>query len=91
MPAPRQGTDAVTEGVEWRLHCEARHLLRLGGYRCIDAHGRWVQIGPRQHRQQYLQRVQAARGRAERERLADAALRIWEATAPALPDQDYSG
>jgi hypothetical protein len=83
MPRTHDGRDVGSGGIDWRLECEARHLLGLNGYHCIDARGRRIKIDPRQHRQQYLQRVQAARGSAERDRLAGAALRIWDATPPA--------
>lgn len=83
MPRIHDGRDVESGSADWRLDCEARHLLGLDGYTCIDARGHWIRIGPRRHRQQYLQRVLAARGPAERDRLAAAALRIWDATAPA--------
>ncbi|SMR70457.1 MULTISPECIES: hypothetical protein [Stenotrophomonas] len=81
MPRTHDGCDVESSSADWRLDCEARHLLRLDGYPYVDAHGCWTRIGPRRHRQQYLQRVQVARGHAERDRLAAAALRIWHATA----------
>lgn len=84
MPRTHNGGDVGGgSGVDWRLECEARHLLGLDGYHCIDARGHRIMVGPRQHRQQYLQRVLAARGSAERDRLAAAARRIWNATPPA--------
>ncbi|HED4875466.1 TPA: hypothetical protein R4K21_001239 [Stenotrophomonas maltophilia] len=86
MPRTHDGRDVCSGSVEWRLDCEARHLLGLDGYHCIDARGRRIRIGPRRHRQQYLQRVQVARGHAERDRLAAAALRLWDATAPRAED-----
>lgn len=82
MPRTHDGRHVCSGSVEWRLDYEARHLLGLGGYHCIDARGGRIRIGPRRHRQQYLQRVQAARGPAERDRLARAAMRIWDATVP---------
>ncbi|AVJ32155.1 hypothetical protein CLM74_04860 [Stenotrophomonas sp. MYb57] len=82
MPWTHDGRSVGSSSADWRLDCEARHLLGLDGYHCIDARGRRMKIGPRRHRQQYLQRVQAARGLAERDRLAAAALRIWDAAAP---------
>ncbi|MEV5117683.1 hypothetical protein [Stenotrophomonas indicatrix] len=81
MPRTHDGRDVGNSSADWRLECEARHLLGLDGYHCIDARGRRIKIGPRRHRQQYLQRVLAARGPAERDRLAAAALRIWNTTA----------
>ncbi len=91
MPRTHDGREVGSDSAEWRLDCEARRLLQLAGYRCIDAQGRCRTISPRRHRQQYLERVQVARGPVERERLASLAVRQWSANPPSRPDQDDSG
>ena len=90
MPRTHDGREAGTDGTDWRLACEARRLLQLGGYRYIDACGRWRMVSPRRHRQQYLERVQAIRGHAERDRLSALALRIWASAHPDNAHRDNS-
>ncbi|MHC1652917.1 hypothetical protein ACODUL_06410 [Stenotrophomonas maltophilia] len=90
MPRTHDGQSVDSGSHAWRQHCEARHLLQLPGYRCIDAAGRWITVSARRQRQQYLERVLAARGRQECEQLAALALRLWMATTPGEPDEDDS-
>ncbi|WP_286075147.1 hypothetical protein [Stenotrophomonas sp. 59] len=90
MPRTHDGRDVDSSSVDWRLHCEARRLLRLDGYRRMGNDGRWTAVSPRRHRQQYLEGVLAARGAVERERLAAAALRLWTASPPGRPRHDES-
>ncbi|MBH1404210.1 hypothetical protein R1G70_05250 [Stenotrophomonas sp. C960] len=90
MPRTHDGREVGSDSAEWRLDCEARRLLQLAGYRCIDAQGRCRTISPRRHRQQYLARVQATRGPVERERLASLAVRQWIANPPSQPGEDTS-
>ncbi|EKT4074930.1 hypothetical protein D7Y42_07095 [Stenotrophomonas maltophilia] len=82
MPRIHDGRDVDSSSDDWRLHCEARRLLQLDGYRRMGNDGRWTAVSPRRHRQQYLEGVLAARGAVERERLAAAALRLWTASPP---------
>ncbi|TFZ46471.1 hypothetical protein E5C33_04555 [Stenotrophomonas maltophilia] len=90
MPPVRDGRELGIDSADWRLACEARRLLQLGGYRCMDACGRWRTVSPRRHRQQYLERVQAIRGHAERDRLAALALQLWSTHRPDSTRKDAS-
>jgi hypothetical protein len=63
MPRLHDGRDVDSSSDDWRLHCEARRLLQLDGYRRMGNDGRWTAVSPRRHRQQYLEGVLAARGR----------------------------
>ena len=62
MPRLHDGRDVDSSSGDWRLHCEARRLLQLDGYRRVGTDGRWTVVSPRRHRQQYLEGVLAARG-----------------------------
>ncbi|MCD5964228.1 DUF7696 family protein [Stenotrophomonas maltophilia] len=90
MPRLHDGRDVDSSSDDWRLHCEARRLLQLDGYRRMGNDGRWTAVSPRRHRQQYLEGVLAARGAVERERLAAAALQLWTASPPGRPRHDES-
>ena len=90
MPRLDDGRDVDSSSDDWRLHCEARRLLQLDGYRRMGNDGRWTAVSPRRHRQQYLEGVLAARGPVERERLAAAALRLWTASPPVQLHHDVS-
>ncbi|HHA2757773.1 hypothetical protein [Stenotrophomonas sp. GD03654] len=90
MPRIHDGRDVDSSSDDCRLHCEARRLLQLDGYRRMGNDGRWTAVSPRRHRQQYLEGVLAARGAVERERLAAAALRLWTASPPGRPRHDES-
>lgn len=90
MPRLHDGRDVDSSSDDWRLHCEARLVLQLDGYRRMGSDGRWTAVSSRRHRQQYLEGVLAARGPVERERLAAAALRLWTASPPVQLHHDAS-
>ncbi len=73
------GTRVASDSEEWRAECEARHLLHLNGYYVTDDRGRQLRTSAQRHRHEYLDRVQAKRGRASRDALQAHAMRLWQA------------